>query len=486
METRTTVQKTRLLTAPQAIALAILVLVAIWSLSPVSPVTIVLVAVGCLLLFGLKTPIWAMVAFLISQLSITSYMVNTPFGLVISLRLLLLVIIGLVVWRSAEAARVELGPGAKRVLIPTSIVLGLSLISNMVNSGFGAAFKDFRYQVCGLLIIVLLAAVVKNTKGLKILCGVIFVGLTASAAIGILQHYAPFGIGHSTLIPGFLTHSGTQGIRVPGMGETELELSYLLSAAILVVLGVYLVRGVELGIRRLMVASMVLMAAALYFTYTRSALLAVVLGLVALFLFLRTRIKGEIILAAMLLLIAFIAISGITEGQYLGGRAESAQQQSSTSRKILWQAGMAIAIDNPILGIGAFRFTEVSPQYIDKVDQSLIAWETEEYWGYRSLGSEAIHNDFLGALVSYGTIALVAYLWYLLAVLRNLLDSYRLSTSRFVKGLSIGLAAALVAYAANAFYHNLAATFPLLAIIAGFSVVTAKLATRQKEIGRYS
>jgi O-antigen ligase len=247
------------------------------------------------------------------------------------------------------------------------------------------------------------------------------------------------------------------------------------------VLGIYLARVVRSGTRQFIVISMVLMAAALYFTYTRSALLALVLGLVALFLFLRTRIKGKIILAAMLLLIAFIAISGITEGHYLWGRAESIQEESSISRKILWQTGTAIAVDNPILGIGAYRFTEVSAQYSDKVDPSLLAWEQEQYWGYATLGSEAVHNDFLAVWVSYGTLALIAYLWLYFAILRNLLDSHRASTSRFIKGLSIGLAAALIGYAVNSFYHNAMGTLPLFWILAGFSVVAANLALRRQD-----
>ena len=481
MQIETAVQKRGLMTTPQGIALGILAIVAVWCLSPVTPLTMVLITVGVLLLVGLRTPIWALAALLVSQLTITSYMVNTPFGVAISLRLLLLVIIGLVVWHSAATARVELGPGAKRVLIPASIIIGVALISNVVNSGFGAAFKDFRYGIVGLLIVVLLSAVIKNLKDLKILCGVAFVGLTASAVIGVLQHYAPNGIGHHTLIPGFLAAWGTQGIRVPGLGESELELAAVLSAAVIAVLGLYLAKGVGSGVRQLTVVSIVLMAAALYFTYTRSALLAVLMGLLALALFLKTRIKGEIILVAMLILIVVVAISGIAEGRYLGGRSESGQEQSSNSRKILWQVGTAIAVANPILGIGAYRFPEVSVQYSDQVNPQLLAWEHEQYWGYSTLGSEAVHNDFLGMWVSYGTLALIAYVWLYFVVLRNLLDSYRSSKDSFIKGLSVGLAAALVAYAANSFYHNTMATFPLFWILAGFSVVIAKLALKKVE-----
>ena len=155
------------------------------------------------------------------------------------------------------------------------------------------------------------------------------------------------------------------------------------------------------------------------------------------------------------------------------------QQESAIARQVLWQAGIDIALDNPVLGIGGDQYTRVSPQYADSVDPALRAWEEEQYWGYSTLGSDAVHNDFLYIWVSYGTLALVAYLWLFIAILRNFLDSYQMSRRRFIKGLSLGLAAGLVAYGANAFYHNLMTTMPLLWILAGFSLATAKLAVKR-------
>lgn len=473
-----TAKRPALLKGTQTIVLVIVGVVVIWSLSPVSPLMAVLLAVAALFLLGLRRPVWAMAAFLVSQLTATSYMVNTPFDITVSLRLLLLLLIGLLLWRSFAQKRIELGPMARRVLIPAVILLAVSVIANLANSGFDFAFKDFRNMAVGLLIIILLPAVVRNTKDLKILCGVAFIGFTASAIIGLMQHYQFFGIAQNTLIPGFLEGSWEGGARVPGIAESELELAYTLSISLPAVLGIYLVRGMKT--RWLLLLSAVPIGLALYFTYTRSALFALILGLVALALFLTTRIRGEVILAALLLGVGLIAATGILGEQYFGGRAESVQEESSISRQIVWQSGIAIAMDNPVLGIGGDKFSVVSPEYASEVDPSLLAWEQETYWGYESLGSTAVHNDFLGVWVCYGTLALVAYLWLYVVVLRNLLDSYRASTTRFIKGLSIGLAAALVAYGVNAFYHNLFATMPLFWILAGFSLATAKLALKRK------
>ena len=472
-------QRQKLWTNTQGIALSILAAVAIWSFIPLTPLTLVLLAVSVLFLFGLKRPVWAMAAFLVSQLTATSYMVDVPFT-TISLRLLLLLLIGLILWRSISQDRIELGPAARKVLIPAATLLVLSVIANAANTGFDFLFRDFRNMMVGLMVVIFMPAVVRNTKDLKILCGVAFIGLTASAIVGLLQHYQFFGMGQESLIPGFFERPVEGETRVPGMAETELELSYALSVAVPALLGVYLMKGVKKYNRWLLPVSAVLIGLAVYFTFTRSALLALIIGVVALALFFKTRIRGEIILAILMLGVGLIAATGMFGDQYLGGRSATAQEESYVSRQILWQSGASIALDNPILGIGGDRFAEVSPEYASDVSPSLLAWEEEQYWGYSSLGTQPPHNDFLMVWICYGTFALIAYLWLYVVILRSLLDSYHVSTTRFIKGLSIGLAAALIAYGVNAFYHNLFVTMPLFWILAGFSLATAKLVSKSQ------
>ncbi len=134
-----------------------------------------------------------------------------------------------------------------------------------------------------------------------------------------------------------------------------------------------------------------------------------------------------------------------------------------------------MALDHPIIGIGNANFNTLSTQYQSKVDSSLLAYEKQEYWSYRTLGSEPPHNDFINFWLSYGTPALIVFIWIFLMVARNFIYSYRISRNSFLRGLSIGLAAALVAYGINAIYHNVMATIPLFWILAGFSLAVSKL-----------
>jgi O-antigen ligase len=463
---------------PRNIILTILGITLLWMVFPGNPGTLTLLAVAVLFFIGLKKPVWAVAALLVAQLTITSFMISTPFG-AISLRLLLLIVTSLVLYRAFVQRQVDLGPNARKLIIPMTILILISLVANLVGSGFEYAFKEFRNMFSGLLIIVLIAAVTRSLKDLKILCGVVFTVITASALIGLLQHFRVLGIEQATVTPGFLTVIMAGDARVPGMAETELELAYVLTAAILVALTVYLTKGVNSGQRKLVLFSMLLMVPTLYFTYTRSALFAVGLGLISLFLFFKTRIKGVIVLVILLLVIGLVETTGIS-GQYLSGRSESLQEGSTISRKIAWQAGIQIAMDYPILGIGGNQFKVVSPRYTTAVAPDLLEWEQEQYWNFSTLGSTQPHNDYLNVWLSYGTPALLVFLWLLNVILRSFLNSARNTKDRFIRGLAFGMAAALITYAINAFYHNMLMTLPLLWILAGFSLAVGKLVLKSK------
>jgi O-antigen ligase len=448
--------------------MAVLGIVALWRLMGDSQATLALVLIIAFLVAGLKRPVWLMAALLVSQLTVTSYMVNTPLGS-LSLRLLLVLVAIFFAGRVLFKRKAAMGPSARRVLVPIVVLVSISTAANLAFSGFDYAFTDFRNMFVGLAFVVLLPATVGNMKELKLLCGVVFVFVTASAAIGLMQHYGWLGMDAATLQPGFLTAANY--LRVPGMGETELELAFILPVAFLAVVGIYLTRAVGADKRGLLLLSSVLMAAALYFTYTRSALLAVLAGLIAMVLFAKTRVSGVLVMTTLFLLLVLVGASNI----YLSGRSQAAQEGSSISRPILWQAGMAIVLDNPILGIGGDNFRRVSPEYAGAVDSSLLQWEEKNYFEYRTLGNEPPHNDFLNQWVSYGTFALATYVWLYLVILRIYLSSYRRAKTKFVRGLSLGLAASVAAYAANAFYHNVLTTVPLFWILAGLSLVTSKL-----------
>ena len=463
---------------PRGITAATIIIIILWAVMQWNLSAITFLGVAILFIIGLKNPLWAVIAILISQMTITSYMIATPL-VDISLRLIMMLLTLYIIRGSLARKEVDFGPNVRKLIIPMVILMAIGIISNIVNPiPFDAAFRSFRNMFVGLLFIILLPAIIENPKQLKIICGITLVVATASAIIGILQHYNILGMAQATLTPDFLVEMG----RVPGMGETELELAFIFPVIIMIAFTVFITRGISFDRRNLIFIPMVAMLMALYFTYTRSALYAIGVGIISIFIFMRTRIKWGIILVIMAVLILLIEVTGVLGGTYLGGRSESGQEQSSVARDVLWQAGVAIALDNPIFGIGANRFVEISTQYAYRVDPALIAWEEDRYWRYTTLGNDEPHNDFLMMWLTHGTPALIVYIIIYFVIIYNLMYSFRNSNNRFVKGVSVGLAAGVITYIVNSFYHNLLATLPLLWILAGFSLVTAKLARREKRM----
>jgi O-antigen ligase len=473
-------KKTNFFARPRNTVLLVAGIVVLWALLRDYLSTLIVLSLVALVIIGLKKPLWALMALIVSQITITDFMVTLPF-IRISLRLLLalitLIIVGKAIWRR----ELDMGSGARRVLTPLFVLVGISIIANLYNISFDLMFKDLRNMLVGVLFAIFLAAIIQNPKQLKILGIAIGIVITASAVIGILQHFDIFGMASATVQKGFLTSPLIVDKRVPGISETELETAYILSATAMVLLCVFLAGGIEKH-RNFVLVAILLMVGCLYFTYTRSALFALVLGLLGVLLFVRIRIRWEWVLVMLFIVIFFVVQSNLLSSTFFSGRSENSQLESSVSRTILWQAGVAAALDNPILGTGAGQFLTVSPRYANSVDPYLIRWEEDRYWSWRTLGTLQPHNDFLNVWVSYGTFALIAYLWVHFAILRNCFLAYSRSRSRFMRGISLGMAGALATYVANSFYHNISNTVPLLWILAGFSMVVLKLATEESKL----
>jgi O-antigen ligase len=477
MNTLNVTSNPRFLYRPKNIFFLVCIIVVLWAIMRDSLSTLIILALTALIIMGIKKPLWAMGALIISQLTLTDFLVPLPF-VSISLRLLLLVIIFIIVAKSLFSGELKLGPGARKLIIPMLIFILVTVIANFANIGFDLAFKDFRNLLVGFSFAIFLVAIIQDAKQLKTLGALTVIVITISAIIGIMQHFNILGMANATVYKGWMLNPFDK--RIPGIGETELELSYILSAAFIIILCLYFYKGVSSS-RRLILLSMILMLPALYFTYTRSALFAVGLALLSLVLFLKTHIKWQIILVILFLVIFFFVQTDILGKSYFSGRSETSQLESTVSRDILWQAAIGIALDYPVLGIGANQFIIVSPRYASSVDPSLIQWENNRYWSWQTLGTLEPHNDYLNVWVSYGTIALVIYIWLHFAILRNLGISFRKAKGPFLKGMSLGLAGALITWVANSFYHNITGTLPLLWMLAGFSMVLVKLTANNKD-----
>lgn len=453
-----TVQRHNILQHPLGFFLVAVIAGVIWVAFPGDPTPLALLAVAVCFINGLRNPVWAIGAIVISQLAIPGAFLGP-----VSLRMVLLVLTGILLWRANAREGIQLGSKAKLLIVPIIIFILIVTVSDILHTTLDFTFKDFRYYLTGLLIAMFIPAAVRNLKDLKLLCGISVFAMTISVVVSLYQ-----GITHS--------------VRVYGISESTLQFSYLLGVVFLAIAGVLVVTGRKRENIKLLLPAF-LMLPALYFTLTRSALFALFFGMVALFLFLKTRIRGEIILLVILGVTLFLSVSGVIDNFSFSSRSQENQDASSVTRKILWQTGLAIALDNPVLGIGGDNFLTTSVEYSSAIDPSLLE---DRYWTYQSLGlgMMQVHNDFLKMWVYYGIIALIVFLLIFVLITRNFIDSFKKSKRKFIKGLAVGLAAGLIAYSINAFYHNALSTYSLFWLIAGFSLALMKLTEQETGIPR--
>jgi O-antigen ligase len=400
---------------------------------------------------------WTLGPVLICELTIASYYF-ADYGL--SLRLIvtgLAVALALPTILSANRA----DPRYRRVFLPALALLAISTIGNLSLSDEDYTIKYLRYQVLQLLALVLVACVVRGKRDIVRLAALLLPLMVASAFIAIWQHYARGSAPSSDLV------SIWKG-RSVGLGGSPVIIANQLTAGLVPLLGLLatLRWRRDRWLAATVIAALVL-ALGLYFTYTRSAPLALAPGLLAMGLCLRGQrrlimVGGVVGAAAMFQLLAGTGLIG--SRYYLGAEEDN----SAASHDALFQVALAIALDNPITGVGHEHFEEISLDYAGDVGAA---------GDNASIGVDRPHNDFLTVWISWGIAALVAYIFLFIGAIKNFVAAAR-SPDPLIAGLGVGGVGWLATYAANSAFHNYLDSSTLLWVFAGLSVVLARSAGR--------
>lgn len=197
--------------------------------------------------------------------------------------------------------------------------------------------------------------------------------------------------------------------RAAGPIEQPVDFGFLLVAAI--PLCGYLVLQ-DRGRRWLWSVCLVLLSGAMLATLSRGAIVGISSVLIWAVATRRIPFRGVMATAVTIVGVAVLAFTfwspliheRLKEKHQVAGK-------NVESRKALWAAGRRIALDHPLIGIGADRFGPTVGTYVlnDPIQ----------------LRNPAIHNAYLEILVEAGIVALVAFLAYLALAWRALSRAYR-------------------------------------------------------------
>ncbi len=418
-----------------------------------------------------KRKVWIVASILVGQLTASNYVIyvsNTQ----VSLRFIWTVIAGvMLLYLVLTTRRTILGKQGWRVFTPALILFAWALLSDMVNTDFSYTMQYARVVSTSVVILALVPAVVEEEKDLKILGLVALVTCSVSALFAVMQHY------HFNFLPMSATIFGSASIngrRAIGLNDSAVDLSFTLPLILLPMITLLFFKAINRRYLTLTVLLTLLILAAEYYSFTRSGMYALGAGMFTLILFMRSKHKARWLFVALAITGAFLIYVNAKGNRYSEGVSN---ESSAAGRLVLWQAGAQIAMNSPVIGIGGRDFETVSAQYMNNVTSNLNVVTPEDV-----LGVEQPHNDFIRIWVSYGTPALLAFLWMLFAIGINFLHSYHKNKGFFMKALSLGLFAAFATYIINAAMHNVIDEVSLLWIVGGLSIACARFADRKRRV----
>jgi O-antigen ligase len=321
-------------------------------------------------------------------------------------------------------------------------------------------------NITSFIIMFLVPAVVENEKDLKRLAMVALITCSVSAVVALSQR-----LSYDVPIIHLEVYQSAAGSgRVIGLSETPVQLAYILPMVLLPMAAFYFYGGLNSRIKKLLISLGIVILIALFFTYTRSGLYSLAPGFILIGFLMKGKLRIRFFLVMLIIFAAFLLFANKMETRYSNSFGDD---KSSTGRLVLWQAGLNIALGHPILGIGSNQFIAESTDYALSIDTNLMQQEGMS----NVLGNTAIHNDILDIWSAFGTAALLAFLWIFISTFHNFIESYRKSPTPFIKCLSLGCLAAVIAYIINAATHNIMASSMLMWIMGGLSIAAVKIAS---------
>lgn len=449
-------------------ALAPLLLIPVVGGSPGGLNNILFAVELLLLVAGIKRPLWIPAAIIVSEMTASNYIHDIGFAL--SNRLLLSVLSFLVVMPHLTRA-VEVGKRAKLTIGLAAAFVFLTTFVDLALVSQTLTLEFLRFIAVGVFVMVLIPITIHDREDVLDIGKVLMVVAMVSAITAVFQHYSG---SRGTPLWQVVPHAGAGGdfasweTRALGLSENPIHVGNVLMIVGLFALGVVLIAPIDPKIKRITMVCVLIMAAASYFTFTRSWAISVGAALVLLCTFYRGKYWREFLIIVVVAASIFWYWSDASGSRYT---QTAATDDSAAARPVLWELSINMAEDHPWLGVGYNQFMRLSPEYSSSIPRDIL----ERQNAADVIGKYEPHNDFLDVWVTWGFLALLLYMALIVTVALNFVYVYRNAADPVIRGLGMGGLAALVAYITNSMFHNFFEGSLAFWIIAGFSLVLPKV-----------
>jgi O-antigen ligase len=302
--------------------------------------------------------------------------------------------------------------------------------------------------------VLFLSNCVRNVKQLQLLLIVFFLCIFKMSFFGA-RVWAGRGFG--------FTEWGIQG--PPGFFQNSGEFSLLMaiSAVMSIPLILYMKSKAKIYWLLPLTAIMTVMGAS-----SRGGQLALLVGVIYLLLVYKKISVRYLLYTTVLLAVVWTFLPEAQKARF----ETAGSDQTSTARLNYWEAGIDMAQNHPLLGVGFRTFPEHYHRYYKESDGS-----------YLLNRKEVAHNSLIEVVATLGIPALILYVMFHLSVFsgRSLFKKNKDSEADlvFLESFRVSLNGAVLTYFAGAFFMSLA-FYPFIYFLMAMAIIRVRF-TRERE-----
>lgn len=333
----------------------------------------------------------------------------------------------------------------------TMLVFGLTCLASLIDSQNRKASAVDTLRIFSVIVMfVVLEQLMRDRAKLKRLLS----GVYLSLAFPLLFTLAGFATGHP--------HTDLKGgyTRITGPFNSSNDFGRYLM--LMIVFGVALLPYVERRYKRVLGGALALSAVFLMLTYTRTALIGTVIGLIVVGIINDKRVLKGLVVAGLcgLLLVPQLSarFSSVTKGATSTGAPSG---NSLVWRLNYWTEILPLANANPVTGIG-INMTQ-----------------------FNTSVAKQPHNDYIRAYVETGLVGLIAYIVMLVTFVRTGRRAVRASPPKtFDRAVAVGFLGCAVAYVTVSLAANVMSNVVTLWYLAAFAAAACSVLARHEAAAR--
>jgi O-antigen ligase len=357
----------------------------------------------------------------------------------------LLFIVAAAVWLTAQYRKHGRLPGSP--LRRTLVVFAAACILSIVGAGQPLfSIQETLRILAVILMYVVLEQMMKDERTMRQLLFAVYLSLLFPLA------FTAFGF----ITGNPATEEKGDFIRITGpFLQSNSYGRYLM---LMIIFGVAIHPHLDKRFRRPLAGALALSSVFLLLTYTRTALIGAVLGLLVVGLIQSKRLLFGMIVFAVCALLVVPQLSS----RFTGLSEPSSSLSGPTHNSLVWRFGywaevLSLVKSNPVTGIGL----------------GMTERQTEE--------EKQPHNDFLRAYVETGLIGLVAYLAMMVALVATGIRAVRASPRHsFERGVGAGFLGCALAFIADSLAANVISNVVTLWYLFAFAAAASAVVWQQR------